>query len=599
MHSSAAQPETILEWLHKEMGYWPLGPSSTGKSQFPLIDSIRKIFRGSMIPVCSFLIKRVRCILLHGGGGERGDNSSSVNFERRSGRRKEKAASREEAERKRVLDERSKNRHKQAILEAYDQQCYGAAKIFREYHKRLCLYVNQARDAQRLTADYSTAEGNKFADDVILIETKRERNVRKACESLAANVIERIRNTFPVYKGAGILSSPQIEAAKLGIDVNGELTDDIKTVILNCLKNPPLLLEAILAYTLRLKSLMTREIEKIDVRADAETLSSCPAILATENAVNKAAEARDLSQKIVKQLHASGDIVSSHSLDVGGTLKTWVLEVWSKEREAAGLRASLNRSEIQHLNKLCKEEFDACRFELEAIYTALVKANLDAAAFWNRQPLAARKYASCIIIPVCAVVMDVANDAKDFIDKEVIAFFRSPDSSLYMLPATPQALTLIILWCFLSNKFYKALLESMGSNGSTGPEAISAAEKNVAILTARAGARDPSAIPSVCRVSAALQYQAGEFGGVRCWFSVNHESLDFCLKLRGSEASDREDLVNTVNPVHVRQELVEKKIVMEKWLAKLKNAVLSAKKCLEDCKYAMWLVSTCCYSKSL
>ena len=58
-------------------------------------------------------------------------------------------------------------------------------------------------------------------------------------------------------------------------------------------------------------------------------------------------------------------------------------------------------------------------------------------------------------------------------------------------------------------KFYQALLESMGSNGSTGPEVAAAAEKNAALLTARAGARDPSAIPSICRVSAALQYPAG------------------------------------------------------------------------------------------
>lgn len=50
----------------------------------------------------------------------------------------------------------------------------------------------------------------------------------------------------------------------------------------------------------------------------------------------------------------------------------------------------------------------------------------------------------------------------------------------------------------------------MGANGSTGPEAVATAEKNAAILTAKAGARDPSAIPSICRVSAALQYPAGE-----------------------------------------------------------------------------------------
>lgn len=36
------------------------------------------------------------------------------------------------------------------------------------------------------------------------------------------------------------------------------------------------------------------------------------------------------------------------------------------------------------------------------------------------------------------MVVDISNGAKDFIEKEVSAFYRSPDNSLYMLPATPQ-----------------------------------------------------------------------------------------------------------------------------------------------------------------
>lgn len=70
------------------------------------------------------------------------------------------------------------------------------------------------------------------------------------------------------------------------------------------------------------------------------------------------------------------------------------LEVWTKEREAAGLKASVNTlmSEIQRLNKLCAErkeaedslrkkwkkieEFDARRSELESIYSALLKASM-------------------------------------------------------------------------------------------------------------------------------------------------------------------------------------------------------------------------------
>ncbi|KAF5176473.1 Augmin subunit [Thalictrum thalictroides] len=50
----------------------------------------------------------------------------------------------------------------------------------------------------------------------------------------------------------------------------------------------------------------------------------------------------------------------------------------------------------------------------------------------------------------------------------------------------------------------------MGANGSTGPEAIAAAEKNATVLTARASSRDPSKIPSIYRVSAALQYHAAD-----------------------------------------------------------------------------------------
>lgn len=71
-------------------------------------------------------------------------------------------------------------------------------------------------------------------------------------------------------------------------------------------------------------------------------------------------------------------------------------------------------------------------------------------------------------------------------------------------------LLLCYVHIYLTRFLDQALLESMGANGSTGPEAVASAEKNAALLTARAGARDPSAIPSICRISAALQYPAGE-----------------------------------------------------------------------------------------
>ncbi|KAJ7974268.1 AUGMIN subunit 5 [Quillaja saponaria] len=749
--SSAAQPEAIVEWLQKEMGYRPLGQyTASSKSHLPSVESIRKVCRGNMIPIWNFLITRVksektvenirRNITVHGGDDSGGGSLVKTGKEegKIKGRKKEKMAversssaetreaallerelaakevdrlrnivrrqrkdlkarmlevSREEAERKRMLDERANYRHKQVMLEAYDQQCDEATKIFAEYHKRLRHYVNQARDSQRLGVDssmevvnsfgakgekeavYSTVKGSKSADDVILIETTRERNIRKACESIAAQMIEKIRISFPAYEGSGIHLNSQLEAAKLGFDFEGEIPDEVRTVIVNYLKSPTLLLQAITAYTSRLKSLISREIDKIDVRADAETLRykyenntvmdvSSPDVssslqyqlygngklgvdvpsrgsqnqllerqkahvqqfLATEDALNKAAEARDLCQKLIKRLHGNGDVVSSNPAGIGsaslsvGSLRQFELDVWAKEREVAGLKASFNTLmfEIQRLNKLCAErkeaedslkkkwkkieEFDARRSELEAIYNSLLKANTDAATFWNQQPLFAREYSSSTIIPACAVIVDFSNSAKDLINKEVSAFNRSPDNSLYMLPSSSQA-----------------LLEAMGATGSTGQEAVANAETSAAILTTRAGAKDPSAIPSICRVSAALQYPAGLEGSDAGLASVL-ESLEFCLKLRGSEASVLEDLLKAINLVHMRQDLVEsghallnhayrvqqeherttgfclnlaaeqENIVTEKWLSELKTAVLNAQKSFEECTYVRGLL---------
>ncbi|KAK6913400.1 HAUS augmin-like complex subunit 5 [Dillenia turbinata] len=727
--STIAQPEAILEWLQKEMGYRSHGPyaaSKTASSSMPSVDSLRKICRGNMIPVWNFLLQSVksektvekirRNILVHGsdsGGGkekrkemaklgkgveafgvsvsesretaleEREMAMKEVERLRQIVRRQRKdlrarmlEVAREESERKRMLDERSNYRHKQAMLEAYDRQCDEATRIFAEYHKRLRYYVNQARDAHRSSVDsslevvssfkesdgkeavYSTVKGTKSADDVILIETTRERNIRKACEALATNMVNQIRASFPAYEGNGLHLNPQLEAANLGFDFDGEVPDDVNSVIVHCLNSPPQLLQAISSYTLRLKSLINGEIGIIDVRADAEMLrykyennrvmdASSPNVssplqyqlyghgkmgmdvpsrgtqnqllerqkahvqqfVATEDALNKAAEARNMSQKLINRLNGSDDVISS--LGMGGasqnvgSLRQFELEVWAKEREAAGLRASVNTlmSEVQRLKKLCTErkeaedslrkkwkkieEFDARRSELEFIYTALLRANMDANAFWDQQPLAAREYASSTIIPACTVIVEISNGAKDLIEQEISAYFRCPDNSLYMLPSTPQA-----------------LLESMGANGSTGPEAVAAAEKNAALLTARAGARDPSAIPSICRVSVALQYPAG-LEGFDAGLASVLESLEFCLKLRGSEASVLEDLAGAINLVHIRRHLVESghallnhayhaqqecerttsyclnlaaeqdRIIMEKWLPELQRAILS------------------------
>ncbi|KAG2278739.1 hypothetical protein Bca52824_061294 [Brassica carinata] len=565
--------------------------------------------------------------------------------------------SREEAERKRMLDEGASYRHKQVMLEAYDQQCDEAARIFAEYHKRLQIYVNQARGKLSTNSERDTSvRGSKSADDddVILVETTRERSVGKACESLASRMVERICDSFPAYEGNGVHLNPELETAKLSFEYDGEMSDEMRAVILSCLSSPPLLLQAIAAHSLRLKTLIAR----VDVRADAETLRykyennrvmeisssdvSSPLsyqfngngkiatdthskgsnnqllerqkahvqqFLGTEDALNKAAEARVLCQKLKNRLQGSADTVSSHSLG-GGTsqnvrnLRQLELDVWGKEREAAGLRASLSTllSEIRRLNKLCAErkeaehslkqkwkkieEFDARRSELETIYTTLLKANMDAAAFWNQQPLAAREYAMATIIPACEVVADISKNSKDLIEKEVSAFFQSPDNTLYMLPATPD---------------------------------FASAEKNAALLTARAGARDPSAIPSIC---AFLRPSVScGFRGFDASLASVLESLEFCLRLRGSEACVLEDLAKAINLVDIRQDLVESgrsllshayhanknmkgrttkhcldlateqdNTITEKWLPELKTAVLNAQTSLEHCKYVWGLL---------
>lgn len=149
--SGSLQPEAIVEWLEKEMGYRPLGPysSSSSKSNAPSIDSIRKVCRGNMIPVWSFLMKRVKSektvenirknITVHGGGGGGGGGRRKekvvesgrevalnereaaakeveklrnlVNRQRKDLKARMLEVSREEAERKRMLDERANYRY--------------------------------------------------------------------------------------------------------------------------------------------------------------------------------------------------------------------------------------------------------------------------------------------------------------------------------------------------------------------------------------------------------------------------------------------------------------------------------------------------------
>ncbi|KAG2278734.1 hypothetical protein Bca52824_061289 [Brassica carinata] len=270
--SSAPSPEAILEWLQKEMGY-------RSKSHAPSVDSVRKICRGNMIPVWGFLINRVksektvdsirRNITVHG--------VDAVSLVKEESKVKGREAAKE-VERLRNLVRRQRKDLKarmleQVMLEAYDQQCDEAARIFAEYHKRLQIYVNQARGKLSTNSERDTSvRGSKSADDddVILAETTRE----EICDS------------FPAYEGNGVHLNPELETAKLSFEYDGEMSDEMRAVILSCLSK-------------------------------------------TQN-----------------RLQGSADTVSSHSLG-GGTsqnvrnLRQLELDVWGKEREAAGLRASL------------------------------------------------------------------------------------------------------------------------------------------------------------------------------------------------------------------------------------------------------------------
>ncbi|KAM0012042.1 putative HAUS augmin-like complex subunit 5 [Helianthus debilis subsp. tardiflorus] len=733
MQTTVSQPEAITDWLQKEMNYRPLGPHITHSiTSIPSPYSIRRVCRGNMIPIFEFLLTRVksektvedirRNILVHGTGDNAGGGTEGVKGRRvsRGGRKKEKVnllenndnreealqerelaekevkrlrcvvrrkrkelnekmveVSREEADRKRVVDERANYRHKQVMLEAYGEQCDVAARIFTQYHKHLCSYVNQVKDSQQADADssvavftglhvnnekgadYSTIKTLKPADEEVL-ETNKERNIRKACELLAEQTIEKIRNSFPAYKGYGIHSNPQVEASKLSIDFNGDIPHEIQHVILDCLKSPPQLLLAVTAYTQRLKLVVAKEIEKTDARADADILrykyennrlidaspdlgSQFPLQLygngnngldmpskgtqyqrlerqkahvkqfvATEDQLNKAAEARKACQKLLKRLTGSSDVGPPFFSQHISSLRELELEVWAMEREAAGLKASLSTltCEVQRLNMLRLErkevedslnkkwkkieEFDARRLELKSLYDALIKAITDTTAFWSQKPLSAMEDASKTIIPACTCVANIANRTKDLIYKEVSAFSCVPDNRLYMLPSTPQA-----------------LLESLNPNSCTGPEQVSVTEKNADLLTARAGSGDPSAIPSICRVASALQYPAGSEASLASVL----ESMEFCLKSRGSEASVLEELSKAINLVHTGRDLVESGrslldhayhsqkeyntstsycldlaseqdgIIMNQWLPDLKKSIKSGEKSLNDCKY--------------
>jgi len=55
----------------------------------------------------------------------------------------------------------------------------------------------------------------------------------------------------------------------------------------------------------------------------------------------------------------------------------------------------------------------------------------------------------------------------------------------------------------------QAILDARGANINGGAEAVAFAERQADMLTLRAGSGDPSAVPTICRISAALKYPPG------------------------------------------------------------------------------------------
>jgi hypothetical protein len=179
-------------------------------------------------------------------------------------------------------------RHKQVLLESYDQRAEQSTRIFMEYWKRLHVYVEHARDAQRgktVSSDFapdrtqSSTDANfstsaSISDDQqILRDAPQERSIRQACEVLSAGLLDKMRSSFPAYDGGSSQFDGQLEVAKLSFEVDGDgIPEEVKEIAISLLKNPLLLLQAMADYSKRVVATIDSETEKIDVRADAERL---------------------------------------------------------------------------------------------------------------------------------------------------------------------------------------------------------------------------------------------------------------------------------------------------------------------------------------
>lgn len=55
----------------------------------------------------------------------------------------------------------------------------------------------------------------------------------------------------------------------------------------------------------------------------------------------------------------------------------------------------------------------------------------------------------------------------------------------------------------------QAILDAKGANTNGRAEVVAFVERQADMLTLRAGSGDPSAVPTICRISAALKYPPG------------------------------------------------------------------------------------------
>jgi hypothetical protein len=130
------------------------------------------------------------------------------------------------------------------------------------------------------------------------------------------------------------------------------------------------------------------------------------------------------------------------------------LDIWTKEREVAGLKASLSTltSEVQRLYKLCAEwkeakdslrkkwkkieEFNARQSEVECIYSALQRANMVSVQSPDEQALAyVAAYAAHVIyyqlIPYCLLIFILYFHFIDLAEKKLKSVTNKLNSITY------------------------------------------------------------------------------------------------------------------------------------------------------------------------